>query len=80
MIINKRIQVILSVSAIIILSIGFYYSINAIFGVFMLVWIINDLIRQETYLLGPISRVEFPKLYWIVLLMWVGFSFAYFIF
>jgi hypothetical protein len=80
MTISKNVQRVLSITALVILLVAFYFSMNYVFGIFLAGWIINDFIRKETYLLGRVPREEFPVLYWVILLSWVVFCLYYFIY
>jgi ABC-type multidrug transport system fused ATPase/permease subunit len=64
--------------ALVLILIAIFTGEYRIFGFLFLYWVINDLIKQETYLLEPIQRDKNPLLYWIIVLMWLYFSYIIF--
>jgi ABC-type multidrug transport system fused ATPase/permease subunit len=64
--------------ALVLILIAIFTGEYRIFGFLFLYWAINDLIKQETYLLEPIQRDKNPLLYWIIVLMWLYFSYISF--
>jgi len=78
--ISRNLQIALTSFSILLLAIALYFSINAIYGLFMCLWIANDLIRKETYLIGHIKKDDFPIMYWVVIACWSFFTVLYFIY
>jgi membrane associated rhomboid family serine protease len=76
---NSNVQRSVTLAGLACLLIGFYFSLNWIFGLFMAFWILNDLYRQETYMFGLLSRSDFPVMYWLVMACWLFFTVSYFL-
>ena len=60
-----------SILALFVIGVGFALDWYWIWGALLVVWGVTDLRNRQTYLLDPIPRAESPKLYWIVVLMWL---------
>jgi len=51
---------------------GLFFNLYWIWGVFFLIWAVNDLRNRRTHLLDDIPRSESPVLYWVVVTMWLA--------
>jgi len=65
-----------SILALAMIGLGLYFNWYWIWGVFFLMWAVNDLINGDTYLLEYIRRDQSPVMYWIVVLMWLAMGAA----
>ncbi len=61
--------------ALLLVAISFLTGEYLILGVLFIYWIINDLIKRETYLLETIELSKNPILYCIVVLLWAFFAY-----
>ena len=41
------------------------------FGVLLLLWLVQDFFRKETYIMNVIRRDDSPILYWLTLITWL---------
>lgn len=58
-----------------LIFIGFVMDWYWVWGILFLTWAIGDIRARRTHLLEEISRSESPFLYWIIITMWLLFSF-----
>jgi|GEM_PF-191248 len=58
-----------------LIGIGLIMDWYWIWGIFFLAWAIGDIRNRRTHLLEEVARDETPVLYWVIISMWLLFSF-----
>ena len=66
----------LTIVALSIVVVALVFNLEWVWGLFFLFWSGPSLFTGVTFLVEPIYRSENPWLFWIIVTLWLGLSFA----
>lgn len=60
--------------ALIVIYVSLYYQWYWVWGVVFILWTIQSIKTEETYLVEVITRQEHPVIFWLILVTWLVVS------
>ena len=66
----------LTIVALAIVVVALVFNLEWVWGLFFLFWSGPSLFTGVTFLVEPVYRSENPWLFWIIVTLWLGLSFA----